>query len=347
MKRSIFIFCLLSAMLTSCLEREVEVTFGIPKASPRLVLNSVISANAEIRAHISLTGSGMTSYDEFALRKDATVRVYINDVPKGIMIRDDDPMDSVSIPGYYRLPEVLPVASDKVRLEVDYEGVPSVSAETTIPKLVEISSIDTVRYTIKTGWYNDRRLRVYANIKDDPTGDNYYIVVMKSIYKGMEYTIWSSYSNGYYFLYGPDGSTSNFSSFIYYDDPAFSANPGFGANNSQGFANNIFTDKLFNGKEYLLKFSFSPYYYYYEEDEREMPAEVDYQVSIISLSRSYYDFINKFTDFGITIGGIHFSRPYLSSYTNVENGFGIVSASSEYRHTIRFSTTDEFFDPYW
>jgi len=345
MKRYIVTFCLLSAILTSCLEK--ETILDMPKAPPRLVLNSVISANAEIRVHLSMAGSGMTSYKDFALKKDATIRVYINNVPKGIMIRDDNPADSVLVPGYYRLPDVLPLASDKVRFEVDYEGVPSVSAETTIPKPVEILSIDTVRYTIKNNWYTERRLRVYANIKDDPTEENYYVIVMKNKYKDEEYTIQSIYNGLHYYSYAfYNGSPTGFEAWIYYDDPAFSVNSGSGVVGSQPLIGNFFTDKLFNGKEYLLKFSFSPYYYPYREEPLDLSLgeDVDYQISIISISRSYYDFVNKFADFYLTVGGIDFSRQYLSSYTNVENGFGIVSANNEYRHTIRLSTADEFFN---
>ncbi|MDR1919891.1 MAG: DUF4249 domain-containing protein [Tannerellaceae bacterium] len=207
------------------------------------------------------------------------------DLPSDLL---EDAELSIHINGLLQPPQqAIARAGDSVSIAVRKAGYPEVSAEVVVPALTPLLSIDTLRFK-EAG--SGPLLRCLIRFKDLEAGrKNYYRLIVEP---------------EVYFQYSQDAALSE--GFKDVNDEIL----GTAKDNLYG----IFTDELFDGKEYTLNISFSP---------RLSLEEVRYSFKLVSLSPSAY-FYYKSLLFHNS-GDDYFTEPS-AIYTNVANGLGIVGA---------------------
>jgi hypothetical protein len=270
-----------TAILSSC-HKDIELK--LKPFQPQIVLNSFIAADSLIAVHVSRT---WTLGEDISTNRldDAEVSIHVNGV--------------LQVQG-----QSLARTGDSVRIAVRQAGYAEASAEVVVPRQTPLISVDTIRYT-EPFFSNYPMMRCLIRFKDlEPGRKNYYRLIVEH-----EVT-------------GADGKRELVTDdFQYSQDPALSE--GFKDVNDEMFGTikdnvyGIFTDDLFDGKEYTLNISFSPQF--------STTYDVRYTFTLASLSPSAYLYY-KSRIFNNDGGGDNYFTEPSAIYTNVTNGLGIVGA---------------------
>lgn len=332
-KRNIYLYLLLLVVHSSCVNVDVV---EIEAAEPKLVLNASLSPQQEIEVHLSKSiGFGSSQWDA-ELKKPAVIRVYIDEEFRGNMINDDKKEVAVEEEGYqkikgsYRLPGVIPCSGNEIKIEAEVEGYPAVVASTRIPDAPVLLSVDTVRYA---NVWDQEMMRLYVRLKDDQAQRNFYRMFLSSEIaendvKGDE---WFAFESGPYYYYGYIGGFW----MVDYEDPAFKADfPTHAIGSDQVNSYGIFTDNLFNGKEYVLKLSFTDPMSSVKSDSVDL--QVRYNVRLLSISESYYNYYKRNSNLSLSVADIQLTPTgnNYTSFSNVENGLGLVFSYNEAKREI-------------
>lgn len=344
MKRKLsgFVSLLFLLVWTGC-TREVELI--LPEQPPRLVLNASLSPQGDVSAALSKSWFLLDSVP-FHRLDGGTIRVYVNEQYRGEMQPPSHPADSFSPPASFVLPGCRVHTGDRVRLEAEAPGFDPVQATTTIPSPVEILSLDTARF-LTSGIYMGEvpRMRLQVRFQDKPGERNYYRLIVEKMTeyrKGDEVVVTSSLH--------PSTQYWENSFFLAYEDPVFRTgtnNPGL--EELDGYTcRGIFTDDLFAGQSYTLSSSFFPVTDSYCGDS--VVSVVHYDIRLLSISESYYRYLTVIRRFSITLGEAYLSgllEP-ASTYTNVEEGFGVVCGYqvASKRITMPFGDTAPTWTPW-
>lgn len=317
--------------LLFCLACTRDIVLKLDGPSSMLVLNASITPGQEVGAFLSKSWFLLDSVPEYALPdEEVEIRVYVNDLFRGVMRHSDNPADTVEYKGQYKLPDCLVKAGDRVRLEAEASGFTSVSGETLIPALTEIVAVDTS--SILTSDYYSTRLRTYVTLKDNPSERNYYRLVVERVveYHKDDLVEWeSSFCDSWGEPSSVSGDSfmesSSFSSFLLaYEDPVFQ--PGVPAleDYDGNYCRGVFTDDMFNGKEYTVTTSFFPDFSYQTDS---ISAIVHYDLHLMSISEAYYNYLKMIRSFSISLGDAYLDgllEP-TATYSNVTDGFGVVT----------------------
>lgn len=321
-----------------------DVVLKLDPVAPVLVLNASVTPEREVAAFLSKSWFLLDSVPEYDLPDQGVkVGVYVNNVYKGMMQRSDNPADTTEYKGQYKLPGCYVQAGDKVRLEAVAPGFDPVSAETRIPTLTEIASVDTA--SIITSDYYSPRFRVYLTLNDRAAERNYYRLVVERLveYRKDDRVMWiSSFcDNGW----NPsrisgdridtDFRYSYFS--LSYDDPVFQPGVPSLEEYDGAYCRGVFTDDMFDGKEYTVTSSFFPDYSLKADT---MTVIVHYDIHLLSISEAYYNYLKMIRSIAISVGDAHLDgllEP-TATYSNVNGGFGVVTGfqTSTYRITMPF-----------
>ena len=307
----------------------------------RIVLNASVCPGKEVRAHLSKTWFIMDSIPDFDL-PDANVRVYINDKFQGFMRNDDIRGDSISLPGQYVLPGCFVKQGDRLRIEADTDGYEPVSGETRIPGRARIYKVDTLSYRSSAYYAEHLRFSVKIGVETD----YYYRLIVEQILdfrKGDSTRTVTSFRSldGYSWYY------SGFS--VDYEDPVFQSFGGSPITNQMDgrYCMGVFTGKDMTNTD-AIKVSVSPVEYSYESDT--LSRVVHYDVRLLSISEDYYRYMKIMRGYSITIGDANFGALIepADTYSNVENGFGIVAGYQEdkSRITMRRDTVPPYWNPW-
>lgn len=323
-------YCLLLfvVLLWSCAKEEI---INIKMQEPKLVLSACLSPEQEISAYLSKTfGSGEDNASS-DLKNKASINVFVNNEFKGSMIFVEP--DTTDKSGYYEsktrqytLPGVIPSAGDEVRFEAESAGYERISAKTKIPGAPELISIDTVRY--QTGRWNEEKIRFYVRMKDEPRETNYYRIFLNGKIKSEDEESFPHSDIGYDY-----GFTYSYGWSVDYEDPVFTADLPFYAVSGPRINNyGIFADNLFGGKEYTLKLS-GPTMFYYGTSYNEI-RNFKCLINLLAVSDAYYNYYKQSNILNFVAGSIQLtsSGDNINSYSNVENGFGLVFS---YNKTFR------------
>ena len=106
---------------------------------------------------------------------------------------------------------------------------------------------------------------------------------------------------------------------------------------------------VFRGEDLVntnaIKVSVFPVEYSYESDTLSM--DVHYDVRLLSISEDYYRYMKIMRGYSITIGDANFGALIepADTYSNVENGFGIVAGYQEDK--LRITMPRDTVPPYW
>ena len=338
MKRYLPYLFVLGLLMVSCV-RDVEI--DLEDLPDRIVLNGSVCPGKEVRAHLSKTWFIMDSIPDFDL-PDANVRVYINDKFQGFMRNDDIRGDSISLPGQYVLPGCFVKQGDRLRIEADTDGYEPVSGETRIPGRARIYKVDTLSYRSSAYYAEHLRFSVKIGVETD----YYYRLIVEQILdfrKGDSTRTVTSFRSldGYSWYY------SGFS--VDYEDPVFQSFGGSPITNQMDgrYCMGVFTGKDMTNTD-AIKVSVSPVEYSYESDT--LSRVVHYDVRLLSISEDYYRYMKIMRGYSITIGDANFGALIepADTYSNVENGFGIVAGYQEdkSRITMRRDTVPPYWNPW-
>ena len=338
MKRYLPYLFVLGLLMVSCV-RDVEI--DLEDLPDRIVLNASVCPGKEVRAHLSKTWFIMDSIPDFDL-PDANVRVYINDKFQGFMRNDDIRGDSISLPGQYVLPGCFVKQGDRLRIEADTDGYEPVSGETRIPGRARIYKVDTLSYRSSAYYAEHLRFSVKIGVETD----YYYRLIVEQILdfrKGDSTRTVTSFRSldGYSWYY------SGFS--VDYEDPVFQSFGGSPITNQMDgrYCMGVFTGKDMTNTD-AIKVSVSPVEYSYESDT--LSRVVHYDVRLLSISEDYYRYMKIMRGYSITIGDANFGALIepADTYSNVENGFGIVAGYQEdkSRITMRRDTLPPYWNPW-
>lgn len=338
MKRYLPYLFVLGLLMVSCV-RDVEI--DLEDLPDRIVLNASVCPGKEVRAHLSKTWFIMDSIPDFDL-PDANVRVYINDKFQGFMRNDDIRGDSISLPGQYVLPGCFVKQGDRLRIEADTDGYEPVSGETRIPGRARIYKVDTLSYRSSAYYAEHLRFSVKIGVETD----YYYRLIVEQILdfrKGDSTRTVTSFRSldGYNWYY------SGFS--VDYEDPVFQSFGGSPITNQMDgrYCMGVFTGKDMTNTD-AIKVSVSPVEYSYESDT--LSRVVHYDVRLLSISEDYYRYMKIMRGYSITIGDANFGALIepADTYSNVENGFGIVAGYQEdkSRITMRRDTVPPYWNPW-
>lgn len=312
------IVCLLSLFWTGC-TREVELI--LPAVPPRLVLNASLAPGEDLSATLSKSWFLLDSVPDSKV-EGAIVRVFLNGTYQGEMQTSSAPSDSTAGKQFV-LSGCRVVAGDRVRLQAEAPGFEPVHGTANIPSPVEILSLDTARFLTSMDYMGEvTRMRVDLHFRDEPGVRNYYRLIVEKVTeyrKGDERIVTSTFH--------PNPSNWDMNFFLAYEDPVFQS----GTNNptleelDAYTCRGTFTDLLFDGQPYTLKSSFYPVADSYRGDS--VVSVVHYDIRLLAISESYYRYLTVIRNFSISLGEAYLNgllEP-ASTYTNVVEGFGIVS----------------------
>jgi hypothetical protein len=325
MKRARIIFGILIAtfILASC---EKEITFNGEISKPLIVVNSYITTDSVISAHISESKFFLSDGYTYNDIDNATVALTVNGV-----FKENLKLEKIGIyRGTYK-----PVEGDLIRLVVKAPTKNDVSCEAKMDAKPEIIlPIDTSSVTTDTrvdyGYYyfsgsptvgdtlaiiTSKKINYTLKFKDNGDVKNYYrlVVLTKEFYSDAKITKDSVLYN-YYFSFDDivSGNNSN-------NDPmAFSG--------SSYNLYNVFSDELFNGKDYPLTFSTNVDVYHYMPNYKHgvrLNSRIEVNIFLQSISRDYYLYLKSRQ--AASDGNGLFSEP-VQIHNNIEGGIGILGS---------------------
>jgi len=308
--------------VTSC---EKDIDFSGEMTAPQLVINSFVSPDTFIVANITQSRFFLddVQYGEpFKPVENAEVEIFVDDVFK-------EKMTPGTTAGTWTS-QYKPSVGETIRLNVSAAGFKTAWCETRIEQPTTIIAIDsTVEYTENfpitmyidsigmsdtIGYQIGRRYHFSLRFKDSDTQQNYYRLLVKNVTTYRMDTIkWGM--EDYYFEFTDvvSGESSDIES---------------GLTGSTWNPYHVFSDELFNGKEYPLKFScINMNSYYLPPYKNEVREERKIYVELQSISKSYYLYLKTRPASG---GYDPFSEP-VKIHNNVHDGIGIMGSFSSSR----------------
>jgi len=316
-------------LLLSC---EKEITFSGKNMEPKLVVNSFITPDSLVVAEITESRFFLNNEDTFRIVEGAEVQLYVDNVFK-------EQMNDVKY-GYYKS-VYAPKAGEFIRLVIAKTGFKTVSCETDVKKQAEIISIDSTitlteslpitiysypnpnTFVIDTVGYNNSYIIDFALKFKDPaeTSDFYRLDVKRQ----------DTLYDGSIVLYDAE---IDFSDIVSGKNTSTGANVFDGGNASNSY--NVFSDEIFNGKEYPLKFKYKDYSYSYTPGKNTINDGTgrNYRkkllINLQAISKDYYLYLKSRSASG---NDSFFSEP-VQIYNNVENGIGILGSYTSKTITI-------------
>lgn len=296
--------CLLVLILFASCEKDILFSGDI--IASKIVVNSYITPDSILTAHISESKFFLENGETFDNIENAEIKVYVDNVLKENMISLSD--------GYYQA-SFAPNVGNTIRLEISAPGFDEVSCESKIEAPANITSIDTtVTTTDSYPIYN-----FTANILDPDAEQNYYRLILKMV---------STYE---------DGTTSDYYGVDFTDivsgNNSASQTDIFSAGSSTN-AFNVFSDELFNGRAYPLKFklvdTYSTYLPAYSDYNNRSVTKKEVFVTLQTISKSYYLYLKSR---GISGNENFFSEP-VQIHNNINGGIGIMASYNS--NTVSF-----------
>lgn len=307
---TILIIVLSVLALTSCQD---DFDIKTVKAEPRLILYCMptVGDTTAIRLLRSLP---VNQTGQVVPIDGARISYTVNGQPATIIAEGN---------GHYKA-VARQAVGDRISIEAEADGLPAVSAQTTILDAVPISDVATKEVTVYSDYWeeSDNYLQLTASFTDPADTKDYYAVQVKSL------LFWRN-DDSYGDMPDPDevivDTTAAVCTVYTESDPVLkklnSIDYDFGYDNNAYENFYVFTDDDFNGKTYTLHLNLdrnvaqvgwhyvSPYYY----------------VELYHITPEFYHFVS-------TIGSIENSdlaKAGLSNITpnvgNVRNGIGMVA----------------------
>jgi hypothetical protein len=328
---------ILVCFFTLSCERNIELTIDPPKASA--VLNASLSTDSVLTATVSRTtgyypNNNLASAPVFFLDK-ASITVFANDIKQGVMEKGEKN-------GQYRLPGYYPSIGDKIRMEVQTNDFAPLSAEVTIPSQPEILSVDTQMYNKPFPYYSENNIDVKLRFKEPVNETNYYLLSL-SVYSISakdpleRINLYPSVTHNEDLLFenlSPVFSGSGYTGYYDYSDLYY--------NGYQGMSFFLFNDKDIHDDAYTLKFALNNVPGSISESD-SLSLTVTCRICLYALSESYYlHYRSKLLQWkqqDDPFGEVGLREP-VPTYTNVRNGYGLLSAKQVAVYEFKVAPAD-------
>ena len=304
---------------------EKNIEFSGETVEPKLVINSFVTPDSVLTANITESRFFLDDNEyrqKYTTVENAEVLVYVNDVYKEKMAHVSN--------GNYKA-GFAPNIGETIRLEVSTPELKTAWCETKIENAVQIISIDTTVKILATtpilnglytsegsgntdtiGYSSSLEYNFSLHFKDQESGQNYYRLLVKRVLLFNEIPTESNYFEFTDIVSGENKDSET----------------GISNENSYPNTYHVFSDELFNGKEYSLKFKTSSMHFKYFPDApyKNEPTEEKVMVELQSISKSYYLYL-KTRAASASVDGDYFTEP-IQIHSNVHNGIGIIGSHS-------------------
>lgn len=283
-------------LLSGC-EKEIEFSGELKK--PKLVLNCLFNTDSIWAVKLS---NSLSVIDQLNPGPVEGATIEILDGSGNLL----EALSEIS-PGQYVSPTGLqPVAGNIYQVRASKANFTTVTATNYTPQPVSILAWDTVRTVDGDG---TELLEVTVRIQDNAAEENFYVL-------GMPYTSMD--------IYGTDTFIYSYPVYMQTNDPivnqTFDAEPGY----TPSYPQLLFTDVLFSGGTYNLKFQVDPYTFVYGQF-----GDTQLDLVLYSCTEDFYRYLVSFDAYQ-AVSGNPFAQP-VQVYSNVENGFGIFAGTSVFK----------------
>lgn len=311
-KIKLFLMILAAVVLLPACEK--EIVFDGEIDDPLLVVNAWTSPDSLIKAHVSQSKFFLSNLDGFKVITNADVDLYING-----QFHEQLTGDSLGMyTGTYKA-----VAGDTVRLVVQAPTLGQAESSTIILPKADIISVDTIHTRQQTDVYAEGLDTFYVNkstecefrvrFRDPGDQQNYYRMVVKrrvSYEYGEEIYISDNFMA--FSLDGMDTQTGGFIDLI--------------GGEENWDVQHLITDELFNGKEFILKFTHFFNNTEYSQQYKDMyginqSTSESLVINLQSITRDTYLYLLSKNSAENSLNGF-FSEP-VQIFNNIENGIGI------------------------
>jgi len=314
--KKILLSCISGILVIGC---TMVVDLDVPFNNPGLVVNSFFSADSVWQVEVSHSRFILENHrnSEFRMEENAKVEIFEDDKPLGLLEHKGN--------GIYASSEKKPEMGRSYKIRVESPGYPVSEGSDRLPSEVPIQRVEVSRF--ETANDNDlRRLRLTI---DDPAGENnFYLLTAVNVE-----TLHGPNNTERYVLtrtirlgssdpaqVGPDPQTSEMGYF----------NDGI-----------LFTDRLFDGKQYVMTVEFEKGQYEYSTLERnpnhQYYASGEYVFYLLSLSEASYRYHLTFAEQNkAKRDGNPFVEP-LPVFSNMSNRAGIFGGYSIDRAAVRYN----------
>ena len=311
MIRNLIYFAILILTISAC---KKEIKIDIPENERKVVVNGVFNVGEPIVLWVSKSKSMLEKSDIESL-DNAEIKLFENDeyittletenhfwYEKYNWDQNNYQVDSIYRNVYYS--KNMEVSADKkYKIEIIAPGLDKkASVEFKAPTLVPILKLDTT--TVKTDQWSSN-LQFDLQMDDPGNEENFYVINVKI--KEIEW-----YENELGEIY-----SSYYEYFAYLETEDILINSG----NIWIDKGLIFNDRLFDGKLQHVIFKTIPY-------TSSQSDTTYYQVILRSISKDYYNYLVTLSLYNNSEGN-PIAEP-VSVKSNVENGFGIVTAVNQW-----------------
>ncbi|GEM_PF-3327791 len=319
------VFSLFSLYLMLSCTSQVDIKVDLP--SPSAVMHAMVSTDSVQKVSISRTTNGVGNSAEGSGKipaglyiNDAGVELFINENRLGSMTRTDQD-------GEYIMPGCYPSVGDKVRFEVTTGEYEPLSAEVYVPRRPEIIKADTMMVNYGSGPVaNPPVMDLRISFRDRADEVNYYKLTLV----------------GHVTVEGDSITSREYPLRVSHDEELLLEDlyenyyPGYTTNTSY-----IFSDNLINGKEYTLKMQLHFMSRSYYSDTLSITNSCRIYLSEISgsLYLYYRSKILQRKQEEDALGSIGLREP-VPTYTNIRNGYGLLSAKETAVHEIKINPGD-------
>lgn len=326
-----FLIAVLSTLIFYSCEKVIE--FKGEQTEPMIVVNSFVTPDSLIYAQISKSKFFLSNKTGFDYINNAEVSLYINNTFKEKL--------TFTTNGFY-ISNLKPAIGDTIQLLVKATGLDDVESTSVVPDQAVILSADTTFKIIHTdlqmdgedtiGYYQVGEFNFRIKLKDKSNRQNYYRLTLKRhavIDAGGGFT----YEDEVYMPFILEGFENTNNGGGLFDI--------FGGMIVDSKNQQLITDDLFNGKEFVLKFTANTYKrvvkpgyedkIYYGSDN---VVSEEYTINLQEISKDMYLYLkSKEMADGIMDG--FFTEP-VQIYNNISNGIGILGSYTN--NCITFKT---------
>jgi hypothetical protein len=329
---TISLLTVLSFALFSC---ENEIEFKGNEVKSLLVLNSILTEDSSIQVYLSGSRFFLSDEETFRIIENAKVQVWKGDEAIETLqyTKNNYNINESYYTGNYRLK-----SGDRIRITATAPGLDPVECETEIIAPPAILSVDTVCTFFELSFFEGNP--IYYSPSKANAGDesDYYTYSFNESYNlSIKIDDPKEVSNYYRIIlfkreYGQDGVFSDTPLWFESDDVVFGTMETdllFESENNY----HLFSDGLFNGKEYKLKLSFNNSGWSSAYGNEKLTNLRELHVELHSLTKDYYLYLkSREASYSDDLGGI-LSEP-VQIYNNIKGGIGILGCYNTLDYVI-------------
>jgi len=305
---------------------EKNIDIEIDEIEHMIVLNASLAPDSTVEVTLSRTRHIL---DQAPLTRLSGGEIELRD-DQGNSVKLNEDTD-----GIYRTYSLLPVAGREYTITASVDGYSDVEATTRIPDLIPIAAFDTSSALDEWG---NVEYNFELTIDDPGDEENFYGIYFNSVSYSASRLIEEVRDTLYV---GPDTVIvaitldTTIILYPYYNQMYINSDDIVIEENIGGYMGIIFSDKLFNGKSYTFKGSFSDYNLMYSADTSTM------YINLKSITRDYYKYLYSLEKHYVARDDF-FATPVMVQ-TNITGGVGIFGSYSVYTDSLKFKPMEDPF----